>query len=416
MLKTVILSILVLAFVSILAAQEVYQWRGSNRDGIYNELGLLKSWPENGPKLMWSNELLPDGHSSVAFTKKSMFLTGTVDNMDVLIALDLNGNIKWKLPYGRAWNQSFPESRCTPTIEENRIYVSSGIGDIACIDADNAKVIWSLKAAEEYSADLKDWGIAENLIIDGNKVIFSPIGKQTTVIAIDKLTGQLIWKSESINDAAAYVSPIIFNYAGKNIIVNISASYIFGVNAENGNILWKFNHKELMPSPEDWGPLIKCTSPLYFNGKVFFTGGYDHVGAMLKMNSDASKVELIWADKTLDNHHGGVVKVGNYIYGSNWINNGMGNWCCIDWNSGKVMYETKWKNKGSIIANDEMLYCYDEKGGNVALVKATPEKFEPVSSFKVNAGKGPYWSHPVINDGILYLRHGTALMAYSLKP
>jgi len=328
----------------------------------------------------------------------------------------MTGNIKWQLPYGRAWNQSFSESRCTPTIEENRIYVSSGLGDLACVDANTGKIIWSSKAAAEYNAELKDWGVAENLLLKGNMLFFNPIGKQTTTIALDKLTGKLIWKSESIDDATAYVSPILINFAGKDFIVNISATYVYAVDTENGKVLWKFNHKTLMPAPEDWAPVIKCTMPLYSEGKIFFTGGYDHVGALLKLNEDASNVELVWANKTLDNHHGGVLKLGDYIYGSNWINNGNGNWCCLEWTTGKVMYETKWNNKGSIIANDGMLYCYEEKGGNVALVKATPEKFEPVSSFKVKAGKGPYWSYPAIKDGILYLRHGTALMAYSLKP
>ena len=397
-------------------SQEISQFRGSERTGIYNETGLLKVWPAEGPKMFWANESLPDGHSSVAIANKSIYLTGKIDSMDVLIALDMNGKLKWQLPYGRSWNQSFPESRCTPTIEENRIYVSSGMGDIACVDANTGKIIWSMKAASELGAKYNDWGVAESLLIKGDKIYFYPIGTQTTAIALDKMTGKMIWKSASIGDSLAYVSPILINYAGKEILVNIAASNIFGIDANDGKILWKYNYFSLCPPVDPpWPPVINCTSPVYDDGKIYATSGYNHVGVMLKLNADASAVEKLWHDSILDNHHGGVVKLGDYIYGSNWINNGNGNWCCIDWKTGKTMYETKWNNKGSIIANDGMLYCYDEKAGNIALVKATPEKFEPISSFRIPKGKGPYWSHPVIKDGVLYVRHGTALMAYSIK-
>ncbi|NJO90781.1 MAG: PQQ-like beta-propeller repeat protein [Chloroflexia bacterium] len=213
----------------------------------------------------------------------------------------------------------------------------------------------------------------------------------------------------------AYVSPILVKYNNLDIIINVGASYLFGVNAANGDILWKYKYIELNPPKEWWAPAINCTTPLYEDGNIYINSGYNHVGAMFKMNEKASDVELVWVDSLIDTHHGGVVKLGDYIYGSNWINNGNGNWCCIEWKTGKKKYETKWENKGSIIANDGMLYCYEEKRGNIALVKADPEKFEPISSFKVPYGKGPYWSHPVIKDGILYIRHGASLMAYNIK-
>jgi len=397
-------------------SQVISEWRGLGRTGVYNETGLLKVWPADGPKLLWTNDNLPEGHSSVAIGNNAIYLTGKVDSMDVLIALDIDGKLKWKLPYGRSWNQSFPESRCTPTIEGNNIYVSSGMGDLACVDAISGKFIWSQKAATEYEARFNDWGVAENLLIKDNKLFFSPVGKQTTTIALDKLTGKLIWKSESLGDSLAYVSPILINYAGKDILINVAAANIFGVDISNGKILWKFAYEDFCrPVDPPWPPVINCTTPLYSDGQIYVTSGYNHVGVMLKLNADASNVEMVWKDSVLDNHHGGVVKIGDYIYGSNWINNGFGNWCCIEWKTGKKMYETKWNNKGPIISNDGFLYCYDEKSGNLGLIKATPEKFEPTSSFRIKSGKGPYWSHPVIKDGILYVRHGNALMAYLIK-
>ena len=396
-------------------SQVVSEFRNLGRTGVYNETGLLKQWPAEGPKLLWYNDSLPAGHSSVSIVNNTIYLTGKTDSMDVLIALDMNGKIIWQVPYGRAWDQSFPESRCTPTIEGNHIYVSSGLGDLAKIDAPSGKIIWTVKAGEKFKAHFNAWGVAESIIIKGDMLFFSPIGKETTTVALNKNTGETIWQSESIGDSLAYVSPILVNYNNIDMIVNVGASYIFAVNAENGKILWKFKYIELDPPKEDWAPSINCTTPLYSDGHIYVNSGYDHVGAMLKMNEDATAVELVYSDSLIDTHHGGVVKVGDYIYGSNWINNGNGNWCCIEWKTGKAKYETKWENKGSIIANDGMLYCYEEKRGNIALVKADPEKFEPISTFKVPYGKGPYWAHPVIKDGVLYVRHGGALMAYDIK-
>jgi len=155
---------------------------------------------------------------------------------------------------------------------------------------------------------------------------------------------------------------------------------------------------------------------LFHDGMVYVTGGYNTGGMMVKIAGDGKGASVIWVDSVLDVHHGGVVLVNGFIYGSNWLNNGNGNWCCIDWNTGKKMWEEHWHCKGSVISAEGMLYLFEEKKGNVALVKATPEKFDLVSSFRVTQGtSGPFWAHPVIHQGILYLRHNNALMAYDIK-
>jgi len=414
--KSIVLFICMFCFLYVASAQDIVEWRGKDRTGIYHETGLLKKWPEQGPRLLWHTDSLASGHSSVSIGNNTIYLTGTEDSIDILIALEMDGKFKWKTPYGRAWNQSFPESRCTPTIEGKAIYLTSGLGDVACVDGTSGKVKWKRKISEEYQAVFHAWGVAESPIVVDNKLIVSPIGKKTTCIALDKNTGETIWESKSLNDSLAYVSPILVNYANKNMIVNVSASHLYGVDASNGKILWKYKYYDVKtPTWHKNAPIINCVTPLYNDGQIYVTSGYNHAGAMFKLANDASSVELMWSDTILDTHHGGVLKHGNYIYGSNWISNAQGNWCCVDWKTGKAKYETKWQNKGSIIANDGMLYCYDEKRGNIALVKANPEKFEPISSFKVPYGKGPHWSHPVIKDGILYVRHGGAIMAYDIK-
>jgi outer membrane protein assembly factor BamB len=409
------LFILVLFLPIFACPQAISEWREENRTGVSAETGLLKSWPEAGPTLLWCMTELNKGNSSVSFGNNSIYTTGTKDSVDVLYALDMNGKMLWQTDIGRAWNESFPESRSTPTVEGNNVYTSSGYGDLACIDGISGKIIWSYKASELNKGTYGKWGIAESLLIDGNKLYFSPGGPETMTIALDKISGNIIWKSASLNDKPAYVSPILIDYAGKKNIVSVSLGHVYAVDAGSGEILWSVAHERPASYNPNWD-LIKCVTPLYQNGSVYITGGYNTGGMMIKIAGDGKGAAVSWNDSLLDVHHGGVVFVDGYIYGSNWLNNGDGNWCCIDWNTGKKMWEEHWNCKGSVISAEGMLYLYDEKKGNVGLVKATPVKFDLVSSFRVSQGKtGPFWAHPVIHDGILYLRHNNALMAYDIK-
>jgi len=401
--------------------QAVSEWREENRTGNSSETGLLQSWPEGGPELIWMNNELPTGHSSVSTGNNTIYLTGNVDQDDILAAIDpSSGKIKWQTVYGKAWTASFPESRCTPTVEGERVYVSSGSGEIACIDGISGEIIWSVNASEIHKGTYGQWGIAESLIIDGDKLYFTPGGPETMTIALDKTNGNLIWKSKSLNDSPAYVSPILIDYAGKKMIINVSLTYIFAVDASNGDILWSVNHMEALDSRASiavWpdAPMIKAVTPLYHDGRIYVTGGYDHGSIMLALNEDGTDIKVVWTDSVLDVHHGGVVLVDGYIYGANWLSNADGNWCCLEWNTGKKMYEEHWKCKGSIIYADGLLYVYDEKNGFVGLVRPNPAKFDLVSSFKVKEGRGPHWSHPVIKNGNLFIRHGNALMVYRIK-
>lgn len=416
--KTTILSIILLALLSnLIEAQKINEWRPENRTGVSAETGLMKSWPEAGPTMLWSNLELAGGYSSPSFGTNVIYITGTKDTDDILYALSMEGKIMWQTVMGRAWKGSNnPESRATPTVEGNKVYTCSGNGDLACIDATNGKIIWSYKASEINKGTFGRWGIAESLLIDGDKIYYSPGGSETMTIALKKATGDVIWKSASLNDKPGYVSPILITFAGKKMVVNASLGHIFGVDASNGEILWKVSH-ELSSDPNlQRFELIKCTTPLYKEGMVYVTGGYDTGGMMVKIGADGKSATVAWTDPVLDDHHGGVVLVNGYIYGSNWLNNSNGNWCCIDWNTGKKIWEEHWNTKGSVISAEGMLYIYEEKLGNVGLVKANPEKFDLVSSFKVTLGDaGPFWAHPVIHNGILYLRHTNALMAYNIK-
>jgi len=409
----IVFSLSVLLTFQICNAQHSSGWREENRTGVSAETGLLKSWPAAGPTLLWTNSELPKGYSSVSFGDNAIFVTGTKDANDILVALDINGKILWQTIMGRAWTGSFPDSRATATVEDNKVYTASGYGDLACIDGTTGALIWTYNASELNKGTYGNWGIAESLLVDGDKLYFTSGGPETMTMAIQKATGKVIWKSASLNDKPGYVSPILINYAGKKIMVNVSMNYVFGVDVSSGEILWKIAN---LKSVNFKWELIECVTPLYYNGMVYTTGGYDCGGILIKIGEDGKSADVVWTDKVLDVHHGGVVLVDGYIYGSNWVNNGDGNWCCIDWKSGEKKWEEHWNCKGSIISAEGLLYIYDEKKGNVGLVKATPEKFELVSSFQVTQGtSGPFWSHPVIHSGVLYIRHNNALMAYDIK-
>lgn len=389
-------------------AQDVAQFRGPNRDGIYDGTGLLEKWPEEGPEMLWSSEEIGGGFSAPTVTKDAVYVTGKIDSLEYLTAFDKSGKKLWQTELGAAWDQTFPESRCTPTVDGENAYVVTSLGKILCINIKDGKVVWSSEQLKENEGVTHRWGVAESLLLVDNKVLFTPGGPKTTMVALDKNSGELVWKSESLQDTAHYTSPIAVEHGGKKVILGAAQNNAFAVNPEDGKILCKYNFgSEKKP--------MSVNTPLYKDGQVLFTSGYEMYSHMLKLSDDLTKFELVWRDTLLDSEYGFVVLKDGYVYGSNFINQRKGNWCCIDWATGKLKYETTWITKGTISLAGDMLYCMDEKRGNVALVKANPEKFDIVSTFKLPKGRGPVWSNPVIKEGVMYLRKGDAVMAYNIK-
>ena len=399
-------------------AQNIAQFRGPNRNGVFPESGLMKSWPESGPELLWSREKLDRGYASVSVTDDAIYLAGRAGQEEFLTVLDHKGEILWRIKYGRSGQRTHRDTRCTPTVDiaADMIYLVSGRGEVVCINGRTRKIQWSVPAFEKFQGEFWQWEIAESPLIVDNKIIYTPGGNLTSMVALDKLTGETIWQTQSLKTPSAFVSPILCEFEGKNIIAGVLTEHIIGVDAEDGKILWQVRYHDIeTPTFHEWAPKNNCVTPLYFDGHLFVTSGYDHVGVMFRFEKGGTAVEQVWINSVLDNHHGQVVRVSPYIYGSNWIDNNKGNWCCIDWKTGKTMYEKTWITKGSITAADGMLYCYEERRGLLALVKPTPDDFEIVSSFRITQGSGPHWTQPVIHKGVLYIRHGDALMAYNIK-
>jgi outer membrane protein assembly factor BamB len=396
---------------TVLLADDWQQWRGPERNGSSKETNLLKNWPENGPDLLWSVENMGEGFSSASISNGQIYITGVIDKQETLTSLDPDGQIKWQTTYGDRWKGSYPEARTTPTLDGNLVYVISGMGKVICVDAKSGQIKWSVQALDDFDGEYPKWGIAESPLIIDNKIICTPGGEEASVVALDKITGKMIWQSLQLSELGNYCSPILINRGGKKIIATQLAESFVGLDAEDGTLLWRDEYEDYQDDPKD----ININSPLYHDGHIFVTSGYDNPSASYELSPDGTKITRKWINEILDVHLGGVVLVNGYIYGSNWENNKNGNWVCLDWKTGKVMWEEKWITKGSIITAEGMLYCYEEKEGTFGLVSATPEKFDMVSSFRMPPGKGRYWAHPAISDSRLYVRHGDALMVYDIS-
>ncbi|MCK5135958.1 MAG: PQQ-binding-like beta-propeller repeat protein [Bacteroidales bacterium] len=412
--KKLWLVLLCVVFVSVTNAQ-IYQFRGPNRDGKFAESNLLKEWPEGGPELLLEFEGIGEGYSSVISNGEYIYASGKIGNMDHLTCIDFEGNRKWQVAYGRSWDQSYPNTRSTPTIEEDRIYIISGIGELVCLNAETGDINWKINVDKDYQTDWHVWGVAESPLIVDEKVICSPAGTLTTFVAFDKMTGKEIWKTPGSDGQRSYVSPILSTFNGKEYILGASASDLFIVDPENGEILTSYKYFD--SSLWEWQPkgMIWANSPVVKGNMIFLSIGYDYPAKMLKVNDEVTSIEEVYTNTLLDNHHHGLIELDGYLYGSYWVHNNAGNWACLDWNTGEVMYDESWNSKGGMVFADGMLYVYVEKRGNVGLVKPDPSGFKVISSFQIEKGNGPHWSHPYLFDGKMFLRHGNVLMVYSLR-
>jgi len=392
---------------------QLIEWRGPDRSGIYNESGLLKKWPAGGPDLLWEAVNMGDGYSSPTVTDDAIYVTGRKDDSDVLTALTPDGKVKWETVYGKAWIKNHTGSRCTPTYYNGNIFLISGSGDIVCVGSDG-KIKWSKNHYSLYEGKPIQFGISESPLVVDNMVIASPGGKKASLVAFNIKDGKVIWESEPVNQEPQYVNPKLIEYAGKKIIVTVMGKDIFAVNAKDGKIIWRVNYAAANGGAGNVR-MNHAITPLYKDGYILIANGYNWVALKLKLSADGNSVETIWENRNFDPQHGGVVLLGNYLYAANHQSDPSDAWICVDWATGKTLWTKDWYSRGSVISSDGMLYLFEEKSGHVALAKPDASKLDIVSEFQITKGEGPFWAHPVISKGRLFIRHGNVLMVYRVK-
>ena len=382
------------------------QFRGPNRDNISRETGLLKKWPPEGPRLLWTARGIGEGFSAVAIADGLIYTTGNIGDYTVITALTTDGSHEWTANNGPAYRREQPGTRSTPTIDSGRLYHENADGDITCLGAGAGEEIWSLNILEKFNGRNITWALSESLLIDGNRLICTPGGENAGIVALDKNTGATVWVCEDAHDKPGYASPIVFEYEGLRQIVTLMAQSVVGLNADTGSLLWKIKH--ITPFDEN------INTPVYRDGSVFISSRTTGSRRLrLRIDREHVSVEQVWESTLLDPQHGGLLLLDGYLYGA-CRSASSGPWVCLDAKTGDRMYAEKGIGTGSLTYADGLLYTLNHKR-TVALVRPSPRALDIISQFDVpKGGRGPTWAHPVVSNGRLYIRHGDYLYCYDV--
>jgi outer membrane protein assembly factor BamB len=408
-----------------LVAADWPQFRGSRRDGICDETGLLQRWPEGGPKLLWSSTGLGRGYSAPIIVGQRIYLAGDVSDDLEIFALDLDGKQVWHARNGRAWSGPYPGARASCTFSDGRLYHLNAHGRVACLDATNGAELWSVNLVERFGAKVITWGMSENLLVDGPRVIVTPGGTKAMIAALDKKTGKTVWASEPLRlgksdlpsherivvpsgqiDNASYASPILFKLGQRRLLVNCSSRHVFGADADTGQLLWS------RPMPTRYN--VIASTPVRVGDGVFVTAPDGQGGKLFRLRADGPRVRVAEAWRTeLDTCQGGVVLVNDALYGAMYRERKT--WLCLDAQTGKTRYRLDDLAKGPLLYADKRLYCLSEEG-EVALLNPTAKGFQVMGRFRlVPERKSDAWTHPVIANGRHYLRYHETLYCYDIQ-
>ena len=395
------------------------QWRGPERSGVSKEVGLLKQWPAGGPKLLWQVNDLGDGYSTPAVVGMRIYLMSNhgMDNEFVQALSTENGKVIWTTRVGNVGNPNqnppYPKARSTPTIDGNFVYVLGSDGDIACVDAKTGKLRWTKNVRKEFGGQPGEWAYAESPLVDGDLVVVTPGGPEATLVALNKKTGALVWKSAVAGgDVAGYASAIVVQAAGRKQYVQLLSKGLVGVDAKTGQFLWRY--AEVAKGPAQYFTPVARGEYVY-GGALGIGGGL----VQLKSNGGAVVAEQVYFKRGLPNGIGGAVIVGDHLYGTE-VGKKL---VAVEFATGKVMWEQADFGWGSVAAADGLLFAHLVTGEYV-LVDATGEGYRekgrltpPNQPAKKQAGQFPEQSftYPVIANGRLYIRDLGTLWAYDIK-
>lgn len=391
-------------YISTGLAQDLFQWRGVERSGIYHETGLLKEWPAEGPQLLWHYDGLGLGFTSVTIVNDRIYTTGVSEDKGYVFALDKQGKLLWKECYGNEWNQSYPGTRTTPVYFKGKLYLATGLGEAICLDAKNGKKLWSVDMKEKYGTRVLRWGIVEAPVVFNDRVIFTPGGDKATFVAFNLNTGKVVWESKTSDETSAYCSPLLYTYKNKTYLTTSLSKNLVGIDVNTGKLVWQ--------TPQVSQRSIHPNTPLYKEGRIYSLVGYGKGGIMVKLSDDGQSASELWTNTSLDNHIGGAVWIDNYIVSSGHQNDR--SWQCLDANTGNVLYKNNELGQGAVVYADGLFYCYADNG-EMGIMEIGADGLKLKSKFRITLGTDQHWAHPVIHEGVMYIRHGNTLMAYKVK-
>ncbi len=385
-------------------------WRGPDRTGISKETGLLKEWPEGGPRLVWKADGLGGGYASISVVKGRIYGMGYRGEDEVVWALDeATGKEKWHQKIGSANHDvGYAEGpRSTPTLDGDRLYVIGISGDLVCMAVADGKIRWRKNFVSDFGGEVPGWGYSESPLIDGEKVIGTPGGNDATLVALNKLTGDVIWKSQvPQGNKAHYSSAILATVGGEKQYIQFLNGGVVGIAAQDGKPLWTYAHPA--------NGTANISTPLFFDNSVFAASAYNTGGGLAKIakTPEGFSATEVYFTRRMQNHHGGMIRVGDYLYGFDESNRAL---TCLNFKTGEVKWSDRSVGKGSLTYADGNLYARSERGP-VALVEATPTGYVEKGRFEQPERSGANaWAHPVVANGKLYLRDQDILLCYDVK-
>jgi outer membrane protein assembly factor BamB len=388
-----------------LLASDWPQWRGLSRDDISTEQGLLKEWPADGPPVAWKATGLGEGDAGISVAGGRVFTMGDKDQSAFVLCLDASdGKLIWTAKIGLAGGDP-PGPRGTPTLEAGQVYVLGQLGDLVCLEALNGKENWRKNLIGDFGGKCGGWKYAESPLVDGDKLICTPGGSRGSMVALNKKTGELLWQTKEFADSAEYSSPIVGEIGGVRQYIQLTGEDVVGVDPNTGMLLWRAPRR---------GSTATIPTPIFHDNCVYVASGYGIGCNLFKITGTGGefKADSVYANKVMVNHHGGVVLVGDYLYG---FSDGKG-WVCQEFKTGNLVWSNRGIGKGSLTYADGHLYLRAEgREGTLALIEASPAGYKETGRFdQPDRSAKESWPHPVIANGKLFIRDQDVLLCFDV--
>jgi len=397
---------IVCLLVSSVDAADWNQFRGPNRDNISTETDLLSQWPQDGPSLVWVGSGLGEGYSAVSIVGDLIYTMGNQDGGEFIVAMNReSGDVVWKVRNGNEYHDGTGNGpRGTPTVVDGRVYALGGNGDLTCCNADSGDVLWHRNILRDFQGSNITWGMSESVLVDGDKVICTPGGNKGTVVALNTVSGDEEWVSRvPESPQASYASPMISQVGNTKQYVVFTSKGVVGIQADNGKPLWGQNKSS--------NGTANCATPLVIGSQIFSSSGYGTGAELIQINARRRKINsrVVYHNKNMKNHHGGMVHVDDHVYGSS-----SDILTCINLKTGKSTWRQRSMKGAVIYADGKIVFRHED--GPVVLLEASPKAFKQLGRFDQPQRSGrPAWAHPVIAGGRLYLRDQDKLLVYDLQ-